>query len=271
MFNEYKKIHTEFDDIPKLEITTKKPFLLEVNKNGVKYEFFVRINKKSSKLLILGSGAYKPSTMTLPVFQRHSWIDELEESMIFYNDPTLYLDHLMLGWGFGDLKEHYLKNISMILKDLSDFFNYKNENIFYYGSSAGGFMSLMLASMMKSSTAIVNNPQTKVTNYYEVHVNKLMKTLDITKEIAETEYDSRISVLSSFKKHNYIPKVKYLQNSVVEHDINNHLIPFVSQLKEIDESVLTNEIQIDLYFNRKLGHNPVGKRKTIEYIKNAIN
>ncbi|GAA0421770.1 hypothetical protein GCM10008934_10290 [Virgibacillus salarius] len=270
MFNEHQSIQTDYKDLSNAKFNTTKPFLLVVNKNGVKYEFFIRINKKSPKLLIFGSGAYKPSTMSLPVFQRHSWTEDMEESIIFYNDPTLYLDRLMLGWGFGDLQEHYLEVISDIIRELCELFNYGSDDTFYYGSSAGGFMSLMLSTMMKGSTAIVNNPQTIFTNYQEVHVNKLMRALNITKEIAENKYKDRVNTIHNFKKYNHVPKIKYLQNSVVEHDVNNHLIPFISGLKDIDESIITNKLQVDLYFDHKLGHNPVGKKATIQYIKDAL-
>ena len=46
-----------------------------------------------------------------PIYRRHSWESKFEESVIYYNDPTLYNLHksplkydspeLYIGWGIG--------------------------------------------------------------------------------------------------------------------------------------------------------------------------
>lgn len=43
-------------------------------------------------------------------------------------------------------------------------------------------------------------------------------------------------------------------------------MPFISQLKEMDENLAVNTIQIDLYYDKKAGHAAVGKNETIGYI-----
>lgn len=50
-----------------------------------------------------------------PVFQRFTWAEEFDCNLIFYNDPTLYLGDVSLGWGYGNNDEHYLKVISEII------------------------------------------------------------------------------------------------------------------------------------------------------------
>lgn len=270
MFEFYEKVSTTFNKIRDIEMQDNNPFLLEIVNNGVKYEFFVRINRKSKILLVFGSGAYKPSEMTLPVFQRHSWISDFEESMIYYNDPTLYLDRLTLGWGFGVPESHYLKVISDILKNIINLLGYKYDNTYFYGSSAGGFMSMILASMLKGSTAIVNNPQTIFTNYHPGPVKKLLNALDISEETAITDYEERVNVVSSFRKYGYIPRIYYLQNAFAKNDMENHLIPFLNEIKKLVGLDIYNNLKIELYFNHKLGHNPIGKTQTINFIKNII-
>jgi predicted rRNA methylase YqxC with S4 and FtsJ domains len=58
----------------------------------------------------------------------------------------------------------------LILKILISQLKIPEYNVLFYGSSAGGFMSLMLAGMFDNSIAVVNNPQTVVHNYYQRHV-----------------------------------------------------------------------------------------------------
>lgn len=271
MFENYPKISVNYQELQKLNLIFNETFILEVYKNKIKYEFLIRLNENSNKLLVFGSGAYQRSTGKLPLFHRHSWISEFEESIIFYNDPTLYLGSLTLGWGFGNAETHFLSKISIIIKNIKDLLDYKSENVYYYGSSAGGFMSLMLASMMNGSTAIVNNPQTIFTNYLNQYVNKLFNVVGISKEDALNKFYDRIDVTYRFKKEKYVPQIYYLQNVVVEHDVNNHLQPFLNGLVDMDEEVIKEKINIELYFDPKLGHNPIGKGQTIRFIKSIVN
>lgn len=270
MFNEFYKISINFKELKTHKLIFENPFLLEIKKNDIKYEFLIRLKKNSNKLIVLGSGAYQKSTGKLPLFHRHSWIPEFNESVIFYNDPTLYLGHLSLGWGFGTSKKHFLSEISIIIKDIVEKLKYDYENVYYYGSSAGGFMSLMLASMMKGSTAIVNNPQTILINYHQNYVNSLLKVVGISKDEAINNFYDRIDVTYRFKKENYIPKIYYLQNILVEHDVINHLQPFLNGLITTDKDIINNRIHIELYFDPKRGHNPVSKSETIQFIEKVM-
>ena len=43
-------------------------------------------------------------------------MDEFEDTVIYYNDPTLYLGKLSLGWGQGELNRFYLQDIANILE-----------------------------------------------------------------------------------------------------------------------------------------------------------
>ena len=49
--------------------------------------------------------------------------------------------------------------------------------------------------------------------------------------------------------------------------MQNHLLPFISELEQLDKDTEVNQIIIDLYFDKKAGHAAVGKSETIEYIK----
>lgn len=258
------------EELKAFEIPNNEPFRLEIHHKDVKYEFFIRIKKEDKNLLILGSGAFKPSAMSLPVFHRHSWIEDMDISMIFYNDPTLYRDRLMLGWGVGDDNTHYLNEISNILSIIQEKLSIQNSNMYFYGSSAGGFMSLMLAASFKNATAIVNNPQTIVTNY-EQSVHRILNLFNLSEEEMYEKYSDRISVVEKFKKEDHVPRIYYLQNAYVEHDVARHLTPFLNQLREVNEEAVISKVHVELYFNKKLGHNPIGKQATIAYILGVMN
>ncbi|WP_218276407.1 hypothetical protein, partial [Pseudomonas sp. FW305-BF6] len=86
--NKYENIHTTFEKIDEINLTSRTPFILTVNWDNVKYEFLIRANSSSNELLVFGSGAYDPAKMKPPIFQRHSWTEHFDSNMIYYNDPT---------------------------------------------------------------------------------------------------------------------------------------------------------------------------------------
>ena len=58
-----------------------------------------------------------------------------------------------------------------------------------------------------------------------------------------------------------------MQNFACEFDVQNHLLPFISELEQLDKDTEVNQIIIDLYFDKKQDMQTVGKSETIEYIK----
>lgn len=261
-----------FEKIMDFKITINEPFILSVERDGVLFDFLIRIKEGSNKLVVLASGAYDSKKFSPPVFQRHSWMNQIEESVIFFNDPTLYLGKINLGWGFGNANRHYLEEVSEILKVIFDLCNIPNKNVLFYGSSAGGFMSILLAGFLKETRALVNNPQTIVNNYFTSHVNHLYKAAvpEYSTEEIVKHFSYRIHLLDFFKKINYVPEIYYLQNLACEHDINQHLTPFFLGLKDINESLDYKRIQFDLYYDKQKDHNPLDMDETLSYINMQI-
>lgn len=272
MFEQFEKVIVPFEKIREITIKMNEPFLLCVERDGVKFDFLIRMRENSEKFFVLASGAYDSSRFSPPVFQRHSWIDKIEESVILFNDPTLYLGKINLGWGFGNEKRHFLEEVSEILTVLFDLCKMPNNNILFYGSSAGGFMSILLAGFIKGSKALVNNPQTIVNNYFASHVNRLFsKTLpSYTPADIVKQYSYRLNLIEFFKRINYVPEIYYLQNIACEHDMTKHLTPFISALKEINESFDFKRIHFDLYFDKEKDHNPLDMDETLFYLHKII-
>lgn len=273
MLNTYTLLEIKYKDLTTLTFENKKIYLLKVEKNNVMYEFLIKINKNSDKLLVMGSGAYDYEKIKPPVFQRLSWINEFDSSVIYYNDPTLYEGNISLGWGYGNEHIYYLEDIKDILSILSEMNSINNENIVFYGSSGGGFMSMILATLTKGSRAIVNNPQTNVLKYHEKHKDKLFDVIykgKISEEIINKNLH-RLSVIETIKKEKYVPKILYLQNLSCDFDMNNQFIPFIQQLKDINEKYYYNNIDVKLYSNIKDGHTPVSKEDTKNIINAVLN
>ena len=141
-----KIIELNFDElITNLNLEFDKKIGLIVHKDDVKYEFVLNLKGSNDDLLILGSGAlgFRKFDRTRPYIDRNSW--HFKQSTIHYHDPTYYIDDsITAGWCIGTEEDYYLENIAKILQIIIDKLGIPNSNVLFYGSSAGGFTSLML-------------------------------------------------------------------------------------------------------------------------------
>ncbi|MGE6630253.1 glycosyl transferase family 2 [Bacillus sp. NPDC077027] len=268
-----QKINTTLDLISRDVLILNEPYILNIEERGVSFEFYLNLLDKSDQLTVMSSGAVNRDKIKPPVFHRHSWAEEINCSTIYINDPTLYLGPLNIGWGQGVENHFYIESIAKILKKLSSLLNIEEKNIYFYGSSCGGFISLYLSAYFKSSTAIVNNPQTNVMNYYMSHVNKLLELSynGLSKEEIRTKYATRLSIIDYYKSIDYVPNIIYYQNLSCQHDVLNHLTPFIHQINELSGKVNgTNVIRYHFYQDQELGHNPLSKETTLEYLNTIL-
>ncbi len=273
MLNKYENIHTTFEKIDEINLTSRTPFILTINWDNVKYEFLIRANSSSNELLVFGSGAYDPAKMKPPIFQRHSWTEHFDSNMIYYNDPTLYLGQMSLGWGHGNDDTFFLEKIAKVIGKLMTKMSVKTEDTLFYGSSGGGFMSMVLAGYIKGSKALVNNPQTIIPNYYQTHVNRLLEAAhpSLPTEESAKKYVTRLNVLEFFKDINYMPYIFYLQNTACDHDVVKHFMPFVRGLNTLKDTLTYNRLTVEMYSNKEQGHNPLELEDTIYYINKVKN
>lgn len=269
MLDKYRKIQIDFAEFDSLYIPLDVPVILEINWRGVSYEFLIKLKSGEKNMLILGSGGGANMEMPNgpPYFQRHSWMDDFKDSVIYYNDPTLYLGKLPLGWGQGTAERFYLEEIALILLKLFKKIQYETKDVVFYGSSGGGFMSMILAGYIRGSKALVNNPQTCLTRWLKTPVQSVfnLSYQGLTTEEVINRFGNRINVVQFFKSRKYVPEIYYLQNGACEFDVTNHLIPFLDELQHMDEKYEVKNVKIDLYYNKKMGHAALGKPETVLY------
>ena len=270
MLESYHKVHCSYNDLGSFDHFDTNQIFLTVIKDNMPFEFLINLKEESEKLIILGSGAYNPDKMSPPIFHRYSWKDEFDCSTIYYNDPTLYLGKMNLGWGYGTSEEHYIETIGIILKEITEKLHFKNENILFYGSSGGGFKSMMLATLLKGSRAFVNNPQTIITNYFKRHVSALYEAVyPNTSDDMSSFLAHRVNTVEFFKRNSHVPTIYYAQNLSCKDDVDNHLIPFIKGISTINQEIF-NKITMHYYHNVSEGHNPLDKETTLSIIRNLL-
>jgi hypothetical protein len=273
LLDQYEKINSTYEKLDELQLPFDKPVLVGVEWNGVLFEFLVRLKKESSHLLVFGSGGGASQEMPAgpPYFQRHSWMNEFQDSIIYYNDPTLYLGKVSLAWGQGTSDRFYLKDIAFLIEKFMKKVQVNSSNVLFYGSSGGGFMSMFLAGYVKGAKALVNNPQTCLTKWLKTPVRQVFNLSypNLTEDEVIASYGERINVVKFFRHINYVPKVYYLQNGAFEYDMDNHLLPFLTDLQDMPDDCEINNIKVELYYNPKLKHAAVSKQETIDYVNMA--
>ena len=267
-------ITCSFEDLKFITFPKNELFGLKLNKDGVTYEFLLNIKDNVDKLLILGSGARQPDQLPKdrkrPFFNRWSW--GFNESTIHYNDPTTYIhSDLSTGWGIGTKNKWYLKEIALIIKEIGVKINIPQKNMIFLGSSAGGFTTIMLSTLIKDSIGISEIPQLNLKDYSDFHWNLLKKHIFLNmgdEEIFE-KYGHRVDVITLFNKTNYIPKCYLILDCSVEGDLSYNYLPFFSRLNELPYNEFQNNLKIRIDGKNK-GHCGSDYLTTRETIKKII-
>lgn len=241
-----------------------------IYKSGeLEYHFLILPRRRSKQLLVFSNGAVDIQKKRPPVFMRHSWKEDFNCSLVFLDDPTIHNLGLRIGWGQGTKNEYALEIYNEIIEVLTGKINVPDGQVYYYGSSAGGFMSMVLASMHKGSNAVVNNPQTSVKMYNAKASVPLLEKVYGSVENAYENYVYRVKVSEAFKAYENTPSIYYCQNRLCHSDMKRHYTPFLKQVNEIGLDL--GQLKLLLYHDREAGHSPLGREETVRLIKNCMN
>jgi len=255
-----------------------KDFLINNNKKNLKividnldFYFQFHYKKNCNNLVVFSNGAIDTDKRKPPVFMRSTWSSEINANCLFIDDRTIHDSDLKIGWGVGTPKRHYLNDYNRFVKLICKLFDFKSDQTIYFGSSAGGFMSMAMACEHKGAKAIVNNPQTYVYNYTSGSVKKLFQNLFPKEQYSEIiqNYKERFSITRIMSKNKHVPEIHYLQNRLCRSDMDRQLNPFCKMMDKYN--IDSDNINIILYNNKKSGHNPMNKQSTIKYLNSTIN
>jgi len=268
----YQTSRIVFNELDKLELEHDKLNELEIFHNNRTYFMKINLEKESDKLVIFSNGAIDPKKNIPPIYMRSSWANEINASTIFLDDPTLLGTDMRLGWGQGEYGDFALESISQILNKILERFNIEYKNTYFYGSSAGGYMSMYYTLLLPGTKTIVNNPQTNVLSYTPSYVKRMLRHSYKINEINEVpeELMYKLNLVKAIQHYDVIPdEIYYIQNYCCESDMELHLTPFINDLNK--SNINMSNILLLNYFHKGLGHNPLPKKITIKYINQIIN
>lgn len=267
-----KIITCEFNELDNIIFPKNEQIGLKIKYNGTYFEFLLTI-KDSNRLLILGSGARTKQTEVdkkRPWFNRWTW--KFNESTLYYNDPTTYVyPELTTGWGVGTKEQWFLEDISIIIKKISEKISINQNQMIFIGSSAGGFTSILLSTLLKESIGIAEIPQLNLRDYGYQHWNLLKKNIfpDMTNEEILDKYGYRVDAITLFNKMNYIPKLYLILDCSVERDFEYNYVPFFNRLNKLPYNDMQNNIKIRIDGKNK-GHWAQDYLSTLNTLKKII-
>jgi len=251
------------------EIFYDRPLVNELKEWDYPNHFFSYFKTESSNLVVMLQGAVDRTKVQLPVFQRWSWAEDIEASVLILNDPTIFGNDLKLGWWQGSEDRYAIPSACEFIKLVIEKLGFSLKDVLLFGSSAGGFSALMMAGHLQGSMAIVNNPQTNIMEYREEHIQAFLQTKfrGMSPKEAFDRYPTRFSVSDFLNSIHYIPRIVYYQNVKDPFHFENHYLPFVKNLYQ--SGIDPKEFQSVLYAH-DWGHFPLERVKTVSIINHWL-
>lgn len=275
-------IEVDFQELKNIVFWHDIKYLLKVTFKNTLYEFIIYLKESNEDILVLSPGFLTPEQQEKlygkAVFNRHSWIPYFEENIICFNDPTRYdFKELNGGWGIGTPNNWHTENIGIILKVLCEKITeyQKNDikkysNVYFYGSSMGGFISMFLGTMLKNSTVIADVPQFNICewSYWPILKSRCFRDLD---ENEISKYDYKLNILNFINKEKYIPNLYLLLDCSDEKDWETQFKDFLNNLNSLPFITNNNYNKIHIRVDGKSnGHSVLNYRNTLYYIKKTI-
>lgn len=126
---------------------------------GTVYDCFYTADDSSDVLYIVLNGSRNPGER-LPIHKRWSYYKWFGGTVLNIADPMYTkFDSLLLGWYYGSKDECYAYHIAEMAQICAD--KLGKSKIIFFGSSGGGYASLLAACKVPGSMAVVINPQIK--------------------------------------------------------------------------------------------------------------
>ena len=223
----YPTVSLEYSELESLEFPRNKLMVYAIQWGGVPFEFAIYCPREAKEAVVLGTGNVRADTC-LPIFSRITWAKEIPGCAIYYFDPTRYIEGGTLYWGYGTNQWWYLENVAVLLKRILDKLGISISNTLFFGSSGGGFTSVLLASMLHGRVTAIN-PQMIVQNYHSFAVRNLRTAV---LKPGEELLIERTHAVKLFEREGFFPPLQIWQNSSEPRDITSQVVPFLQELSE---------------------------------------
>lgn len=266
--------HTVFSNIKEITLKEDSVHDFSVEEKGIKLECRINQKVKNDYLVVTPNGAVDREKYELPVFARWNYQNIFNSSILSISDPTLLLDdYLRIGWFAGTNQLNITQFVSEVVTKVADQLGIAQDRIIFWGSSSGGFASILLASKIDGASFVSINGQSTISNYYAGHVEDYRKVFDSQSSIEKIlqDYQSRWSIITSLDesyKQGLSTKGVVVQNIVDEMHYLKHYTPFCEHFGISLEGGKGSKYGLwSLLFDHQKGHGP----ETADVAKQIVN
>lgn len=265
--------HTSFNNITEINLSEDSVQDFSVKEKGLNIECRINQKIKNDYLIVTPNGAVDRKKYELPVFARWNYQNIFNSSILSISDPVLLLDDsLRIGWFAGTNQLDIAQFVSEVIIKVADKLGITHDKIIFWGSSSGGFASILLASKIDGASFVSINGQSTINNYYAGHVEDYRKVFDSESSIDEIlqNYPSRWSIITalddSYKK-GLSTRGIVVQNTIDEMHYLKHYTPFCEYFNVPLEGGKSDTRELwSLLFEHQKGHGP----ETTEVAKKLV-
>lgn len=148
--------------------------------------------------------------------------------------------------------------------------NIELEDTVIYGTSAGGFLSIIMGIYLKGAKVVADNTQLDVSNWAFISAVDYVMEYCFDNIGTALKYPERFSVVEAFTKHNYVPKIYLHVNLCSKVDNSMQLAPFLERIENMKNVTEYNNIEIILHYEEKKGHEGLSQDEAIEFLYKVL-
>ena len=186
------------------------------------------------------------------------------------NKTNIILVFIYLYSFFQKNENYYLENSSLILKQIIEKMNIKLTNTVIYGTSAGGFLSIMMGIYLKGAKVVADNSQLNLTNWIVKPALDSVMMYCFDNIVDSLNYVERFDVIEAFKTHGYVPKIYLHVNLCSEADNSKQLVPFLMEMEKVKDLKGYQDVEVVLHYEETKGHNGLDKDDAIKVLYDIL-
>lgn len=143
-------------------------------------------------------------------------------------------------------------------------------NTVIYGTSAGGYLSLMMGIYLKGAKVVADNTQFDAKNWIFKDALDFVITFCFDNIGDALQYPERFSVIQAFEKNHYVPKIYIHVNVCSTVDNSTQLVPFLENMENIKNITEYHDIEVILHFEPNKGHNGIDMDDAIQFLYHVL-
>lgn len=185
----------------------------------------------NKKLFVMMPSAVERWRVRLPVFSRWTWASKgtFPGHVMCIADPTLALrEGFGLAWCLGISSYPAIEEMATFVAEFARAKGIANEDVVFWGSSAGGFAALAMASRIAGSTAVAINAQTDALSYHVPEQVDLVREIcfgGATEEQIRGRFGNLVDMTARWKGLTSARAI-LIQNELDVHHYEAHFKPF---------------------------------------------